>query len=110
VGIFPEYYPIEHQIFSLIVFLFGGLAALASLNLVAKPFNYLSVALGLMTLVALALYIPGIYLGIGAGGMERMVAYPVLLWGVGLGGYMLSSEEKSVSIAAEKSHAWASPP
>ena len=100
VGVFPETFPIEHHLFSLIVFLFGGLAALASLTLEARPFSYLSVGLGIITLSALGMYATGTYLGIGPGGMERMVAYPVLLWGVGLGGYMMSSKE-TLKVVAE---------
>ncbi|MCX9076244.1 MAG: hypothetical protein OIN88_16610 [Candidatus Methanoperedens sp.] len=44
-----------------------------------------------MTLAALVLYGSDIYLGLGPGGMERMIAYPVLLWGTGFGGYLMSS-------------------
>lgn len=40
----------------------------------------------------LVLYVANFYLGLGPGGMERIVAYPILLWGVGLGGHMISWE------------------
>ncbi len=95
VGIFPETFPVEHGIFSLVVFLFGGLAAIAAYNLPSKPFNYFSVALGILTVIALVFYVPGIYLGLGAGGMERLVAYPVLFWGIGLGAYMMGAPEQT---------------
>ena len=29
------------------------------------------------------------FLGLGKGGMERMIAYPALLWAVGFGGYLI---------------------
>jgi hypothetical protein len=29
--------------------------------------------------------------GIGFGGMERLVAYPIILWALGLGGFLLST-------------------
>ncbi len=93
VGVFPETFPLEHQLFSLIVFLFGGLSAIFAYTFETRSFSFLSIVLGLITLTALALYISGIYLSIGPGGMERMVAYPALLWGVGLGGYLLSRTE-----------------
>jgi hypothetical membrane protein len=92
VGLFPENFALEHGIFSLIVFLFGGLAAIAAYKIERKPFSYFSVAIGILTVLMLVLYLEGLYLGLGAGGMERMVAYPELLWGVGLGGHMLSWE------------------
>jgi hypothetical protein len=31
------------------------------------------------------------FLGIGVGGMERMMAYPTLLWITSLGGYLLGT-------------------
>jgi hypothetical protein len=46
-----------------------------------------------MTLVALILLISGTYLGLEKGGMERMVAYPVLLWAVGFSGYLIGQSE-----------------
>jgi hypothetical membrane protein len=100
VGIFPENLALEHGIFSLVVFLFGGLAAIAAYMIEQRPFNYFSVIIGAFSVVMLALYVFGYYLGLGAGGMERMVAYPELLWGVGLGGHLISMEPRL---------SWASP-
>jgi len=28
------------------------------------------------------------------GGMERMILYPLLMWGTGFGGYLIASTEK----------------
>jgi hypothetical protein len=50
--------------------------------------NVISILLGITTLVALALYIEGKYLGLGPGGMERMIVYPALLWGIIIGSYI----------------------
>lgn len=97
VGVFPETFGIVHGIVSLIVFLFGGLAAVASIQILKRPFSFFSIILGLITISSLALYTAGIFLGLGPGGMERLVAYPALLWGVGLGGYMLSIQETAQS-------------
>ena len=91
VGVFPETAGMVHVVFSLITFLFGGLAAIAAHRLVKEPFSYFCVIMGAMTLAALVLYGSDIYLGLGPGGMERMIAYPVLLWGTGFGGYLMSS-------------------
>lgn len=93
VGLFPETTGIWHSIFSLIVFLFAGLSAVVTARLQKKPLFYFSIILGLGTLVALLLYVGGTYLGLGAGGMERMVVYPVLLWAVGFGGHLMGMED-----------------
>jgi len=62
-----------------------------------------------MTLAALALYSIGIvtsgsitstealdssfYLGLGPGGMERMIVYPALMWLAGFGGHLATKKE-----------------
>ena len=97
VGLFPETTGVWHSIFSLIVFLFAGLAALVTARFQKKPMFYFSVILGLLTLAALVLYVGGIYLGLGAGGMERMVVYPVLVWSVGFGGHMMAIDERPMA-------------
>lgn len=93
VGLFPETTGIWHSIFSLIVFLFAGLSALVTARFQRKPMLYFSIILGLMTLIALVLYIGGDYLGLGPGGMERMVVYPTLLWSIAFGGHLMGMSE-----------------
>jgi hypothetical membrane protein len=92
VGLFPETAGIVHLITSFIAFFFGGLSAIATYKLVKAPFAYLSVLMGMISLIALALFISEIFLGLGPGGMERMIAYPLLLWVIGFGGNLMSSE------------------
>ena len=82
---FPESTGVVHHIVSLIVFLFAGLSAIASYKFQRAPSSYFSVLLGVTTLAALALYISNVFLGLGPGGMERMIVYPVLIWGAGFG-------------------------
>ena len=99
VGIFPENYPVMHEIVSDVAFIFGGLAPIAAYRLLRKPFNYFSAVLGLVSLCAMVLlsaqYTFGLgeqyFLGLGPGGMERMIVYPILLWEMGLGGYLVAS-------------------
>jgi hypothetical membrane protein len=93
VGLFPENTGMAHEIFSLIVFLFGGLSAIASYKLQTPPLSYFAVLLGIMTLAALALFISGTFLGLDKGGMERMIAYPALLWEVGFSGHLIGSSK-----------------
>jgi hypothetical membrane protein len=95
VGLFPETAGIVHSIVSFITFFFGGLSAIVSYKLVKAPFAYLSVFMGMIGLIALALFIARIFWGLGPGGMERMIAYPLLLWLIGFGGNLMSSEGAS---------------
>jgi hypothetical membrane protein len=92
VGLFPETAGIFHLVASFIAFFFGGLSTIATYKLVKAPFAYLSVLMGMICLIALALFISNIFLGLGPGGMERMIAYPLLLWVIGFGGNLMSSE------------------
>ena len=93
VGLFPETAGFLHVIVSFITFFFGALAAIAASRLVKEPFSYFSVLMGSASIFALVLYGLNIYLGLGPGGMERMIAYPVLLWAIGFGGYMMSPQQ-----------------
>jgi hypothetical membrane protein len=99
VGLFPETAGVMHTIASLITFLFGGLAAIVSYKVEKPPFSYLSVVLGALGLVGLGLFASGNYLSLGVGGMERMIAHPVLLWAVGFGGHLVSHSKDAKSTA-----------
>ncbi|MEM1565533.1 MAG: DUF998 domain-containing protein [Candidatus Bathyarchaeia archaeon] len=89
VGTFPEDFGILHTTVSLIAFLFGALSAIASYKYQKPPLSYFAVILGLTSLVALALFATKVYLGLGKGGMERMIAYPVMLWAIAFGGHLI---------------------
>jgi hypothetical protein len=58
------------------------------------PFSAIALILGLIELVGFALFVGKIYFGLGVGGMQRMVLYPVLIWLVGFGGYLMAHPEK----------------
>lgn len=109
VGIFTEDFTYLHAPIAFVAFVFGGLFAIASAKIVKKPFSLISIILGVMTLTALALYAVGIvtsgsvnttepldsiyYLGLGAGGMERMIIYPSFMWLTAFGGYIVAKQE-----------------
>ncbi|HEV2226658.1 MAG TPA: DUF998 domain-containing protein [Nitrososphaerales archaeon] len=95
VGFFPETAGVWHGLFSLIVFLFAGLSAVVTARFQRRPMSYFSVVLGLATLVALVLYVGGNYVGLGPGGLERMVAYPVLLATIAFGGHLMAMNDAS---------------
>jgi len=101
VGVFTETTPSMHWIVSLIAFLFGGFSAIASYRIVKAPTGYLSIVLGVLSLASLFLFISGEFLrlgnflGLGPGGMERLIVYPIMLWALGLCGYMMHNPESS---------------
>jgi hypothetical membrane protein len=92
-GLFPETTGIVHHLFSLIGFLSAGLVALVGARLTKKPMFYLSIILGLITLVALVFYVGGDYGWLGGGGLERIVVYPVLFWGASFGGHLIGQDD-----------------
>src|SRR5947199_4748648 len=90
VGVFTEKAPDGlHSIVSLITFLFAALSAILASRILRPPLSYLSVLLGVGSLLALGLYLSENNFDLGSGGMERMIVYPVLAWGIGFGGYLL---------------------
>ncbi|MCS7129463.1 MAG: DUF998 domain-containing protein [Candidatus Caldarchaeum sp.] len=90
VGVFPENVPVLHTVMSLITFLFAGLAALYGLRVFSRLMGVLSAAAGIASLTALILFATGNYMGLGHGGMERLIVYPVLAWGLMLSGHLIS--------------------
>ncbi len=100
VGFFPENtvlingVPLVHSLAAFIAFIFGGLAAITSYRVTISPFKYFSIVLGTFSISAFILFIATITsgsLGLGAGGMERMIAYPNLLWAICFGGYLMAT-------------------
>lgn len=89
VGLFTEHVGVLHVIVSVVTFLFAGLSAITSYKLQKPPFSYFSVISGIVVLSALVLFASSTFLGLGKGGMERMIAYPALLWTIGFGGYLI---------------------
>jgi hypothetical membrane protein len=102
VGIFTKDAGIIHSMAALIFFLFSGLSAIFAVicsyvhgfKLMKMPFSVIAVILGLTTLGGFALFVGKIYFGLGAGGMQRMVLYPVLIWAAGFGGYLMAHPDK----------------
>ena len=109
VGIFTKDFRTIHGAVSSMAFFFAGLSAITSFKILEKPLSLISIILGLMTLGALALFSAGLiasgsltsneafdsvfFLGLGPGGMERMIVYPALMWLAGFGVRLLSNRE-----------------
>jgi hypothetical membrane protein len=111
VGIFTSAFSTTiHGVVSLMAFGFGGLSAIVSFRVSKLPLSAISVILGAMTLGALALFATGLvttgsltsneppasefFLGIGPGGMERMIVYPALIWLTLFSGHLITLSEK----------------
>jgi hypothetical membrane protein len=110
VGIFTQDFVFVHSAVATMAFIFSGLSAIASARVLKKPFSLISIVLGATTLGALALFSCGIvtsgsmtsdiaydsifYLGLGPGGMERMILYPALMWLAGFSIFLATRYEK----------------
>ena len=88
VGIFPENTsPLLHGVGAAMPFLLGnvGLSVLGLGSALSRPLRVVALIAGLGSLIALALFVRANYLGLGDGGMERLVAYPQTVWLIMLG-------------------------
>jgi hypothetical membrane protein len=90
VGIFNESFGKVHVFFSAFTFVSAGIQAILVVKVAKPPYSYFSAVTGVVTLVATVLYATDTYLGLGQGGMERMVVYPVLISGIAFGGYLMA--------------------
>lgn len=93
VGIFPETIIVPHAICAVTVFVCGGICAILGYRVFSGPWSWFSPVLGIITLVAVVLLGMKCYLGLGAGGMERMTAYPLIIWAFGSGAYLMAPEQ-----------------
>ncbi|MCJ7571695.1 MAG: hypothetical protein MUO82_07445 [Candidatus Thermoplasmatota archaeon] len=94
VGIFTENNLPMHMLATFSAFLSIGLTAISSYKVTKYPFNIIVILLGLTSLVALIFFIGNIYFGLGVGGMERMIVYPILIWMIGFGSFLIAIPEK----------------
>jgi hypothetical membrane protein len=90
VGLVQETQGVPHEIAAVMVFLFGGFCAITGYNVFRGPFSLLSPLFGIITLIAMIMFALQLYIGLGTGGMERMIAYPLIIWALGAGAYLMS--------------------
>lgn len=91
VGLFPENTvgPM-HLLGAVLPFVFGNIGIVLCGFIFPKgALRYASMVAGAVALIACALLVQEVYLGLGFGGMERIVAYPQTIWMIGVGLYLL---------------------
>ncbi|MGD0588445.1 MAG: DUF998 domain-containing protein [Thermoplasmata archaeon] len=91
VGLSPEDVNLTiHSLSAALAFVGGGLALLVLGFAMFRDtrwdgFRAYTVLSGLVALIAFALFTSGTYVGLGVGGMERLIAAPILLWSLVIG-------------------------
>lgn len=98
VAVFPTTIQPTHGIFQAFALVFGALSAIISHRMQKSLLSYLSIFLGALSLITMVVFYPYLglsvgdavtYLGLGKGGMERLVIYPILMWAIGFGCYLI---------------------
>ena len=93
VGLFPGNTGTPHALFAMATFISGSIAAVCAALVTGSAFRYLSVTLGVVSLATLVSYMvlgdatPMAAMGIG--GIERWIVYPVVIWLIAFGAYLL---------------------
>ena len=95
VGVFPLTHPAPHTLFAYTAFLAGGIAVVLSSRVTTAPFRYLWTTLGAIALCATVLALDAFrgwapMVELGEGGLERWIVYPIVLWLVAFGSYVLA--------------------
>ena len=96
-GVFPLGTSDLHSIFALLAFLFFNLLAIGTGAVLSGPMRWVSFVAGLVGMVFVVLMVIGdsgntaAFGAIGHGGTERMIVYPVMLWMLAFGGYLMAA-------------------
>jgi hypothetical membrane protein len=102
VGIFPGNWGTVHALAALLTFVAGGVAAVAAVTVVRGPFRIITPMLGAISLLTLLSYFllgdASPMTAFGPGGLERWIAYPVLLFVLAFGGYLMGDARRSPAV------------
>ena len=85
-----------HGIFALLAFLLFNVESIVIGSVVTGPMRAISWVAGLVGIGFVVLMVfgdagnPGVFGAIGHGGAERMIVYPVMLWLLAFGGYLMA--------------------
>jgi hypothetical membrane protein len=110
-GLSPENVNVAiHSVGALLAFVFGAIVVILSYRLIRGPLRYFSVGLGALSLVATFMIFVGYRvvgpcgtcsgqnaynqgldkLALGLGGWESMILYPIIVWLIAFGGYLMT--------------------
>lgn len=98
-GLFPLSSGDAHSLFALAAFIFFNVEAIACAVVVTGPMRIISALTGIIGLGFVVLMVigdsgnPGVFGAIGHGGAERMIVYPVMMWLMAFGGYLLGTPQ-----------------
>lgn len=98
-GLFPLDSGGPHGLFALLAFVAFNLEAIAVATVVTGPMRALAVLAGMVGLVFVVLMAVGdsggasAFGAIGHGGTERMIVYPVMVYLLALGGYLMATDD-----------------
>jgi hypothetical membrane protein len=100
---------ILHSLGAVLAFIPGPFAAILSYRNVRSPFRYYALALGFVSLVGTVIYFGAyetalVQQGLGPGGWERVIVYPLLIWLIGYGSYLLARSSEGQPEAATEVH------
>jgi hypothetical membrane protein len=97
IGAFPGDKAPYHGLASMLTFLAGGLSPIMSYKVVSSPFKFTGFVCGLLALAMwfIIVFSPEVLLSfMGIGLIERWIAYPIMLWLIGFGGYLMNGEKE----------------
>ncbi len=88
-----------HSAGAVLAFFPGPIAAIYSYRTIDSPFRYFAIALGLLSLVGACIYFgayetPLVQQTLGPGGWERAIVYPLIIWLIGFGSYVLAKSNE----------------
>jgi hypothetical membrane protein len=91
-----------HSIGAIIAFVPGAVAVILSYRLIRSEFRYFALFLGFLSLTSVAIYFgayysPLVQQTLGSGGAERIIVYPIIVWLIGLGSYLLAHGKQEAS-------------
>ena len=100
VGLFPENsVSALHGLGAALAFVLGNIAIIVLGVTLKLPLmlRVISICLGVLALAALVTYASSHFVGLGEGGIERVVAFPQTIWLIALGAYLMWSSRRRLS-------------
>lgn len=86
-----DQFPTTHYFGAQLAFLFGSISCISGSRITKGAISTISIISGLLSL---GVYFTG-YIGLGnlfgSGGVERLIYYPIILWSIAFGGYLLNA-------------------